>query len=280
MRHCFANIVLLLIFCLSFNLTADDIYFKNSYVLKNVKIIKRDAKWIEVQTTEGEAKYAVKSVFKIEKSPFDSNGQTQMLLTDKRNADEKMAPGIGYIHIGWGGSMDINSSDDIEMLMDPFKIQTLSLDNHFNLIAGFKNIAQIEIRNSTIKGIDLWYKQGNYLQNGDRYEVKMKLSTSQWIVKFNPFFVVNPPYLAVFAMYGQGTSSYVDDHGDGFKNGKNRLFGIEFYYLAKYFSASLNLQWHTITFNKFDIQSIGYLEQKFEMSRLIFGVSLNIGMGA
>lgn len=248
-------------------------------MVKNVKIIGRDEKWITVQTTDGKDKYPAKSVLKIEEGPFDINGQTQMVLQDRRTPDEKMAPEIGYVHLGWGGTLDFNSSDDINELMDPFKMGQANVDGYLNLIAGFRNLVQLEIGNNSVKGINISYRTGYYFQGSKLYKIKMELKSSHWAVKINPLFFSTPSYIALFAMYGQGTSTYLDTNGDGFKNGKTKLYGVEFYYLSKYFSASLNLQWQRIIFNKFDIQTIGYFEKNIEMKRFLIGVTANIGLG-
>ena len=258
---------------------ADDVYFKNGYVLKNVQVIKYASDSLFVRTNQGESHYPAQNVLRIESHPFDPAKETQMLLADKRTAEEKDAPQIGFFHLGFGGSIDFNNSGDIEKVMDPYKMSSLNINKYLNIIAGYRNIAQIEYRNTNIKDINLNYTTGNILEGREVYTIEMYLRTTQWLIKVNPFFFSFAPYLAIYASYGQGTASYLDDNKDGFDQGTINIFGLEGYYLAKYYSVGIYLEYHKIQFKKFIIHSLGYLNKTFTMSRFLLGATVNIGLG-
>ena len=266
------------------NALSDDIYFKDGRILKNVKILHKEGSMLIVQTSTGESRFPKERILRIEEREFDPNVKSRLVTSESARTtklDTLKNIKYGYMHIGIWGSLGIASSTDISNAIEPFEISNLNFGKNFNIIFGIRKILQTEFRKHTFAFP--FFIQESEISGGsiniERLEISMKTKFNEWLFKFNPFFTSIKPPWALFFVYGIGKGEYVDEIGDGFKNGKEKIYGLELTYLLKFLSASVFLEWRKVNFENFTIAQFGAVDEDFLMNHFSLGIKMSVGFG-
>lgn len=190
-------------------------------------------------------------------------------------------PKWGYAHIGLAGNMFEVNPGNMNDLIEPFEVSTpINFDYFLYLCGGFRNIAQIEYR---------WGKESNnlfYDEVGfpptqiDRTTVDMKFDYSQVLFKVNPIFYINGlEEWIFFLVWGSGGVDYLDNKGDGFKNGTKEIVGVEIGTVMKYFSFSTSYERNSMEFKNFNIQGYEPVYRNLDASTWQVNLKVSVGFG-
>lgn len=93
---------------------ADDLYFTDGKIFKNIKVLREEGNWIFVQSSAGERKFHKKGILRIEESTYDPNrdseffnSKTGNLMTGvKKPFEDGLYLGVGIPYLQIGGEFE------------------------------------------------------------------------------------------------------------------------------------------------------------------------------
>ena len=175
-----------------------------------------------------------------------------------------------YLHFGCGGGIGQLKSRDHKKILDPFK-PDLSIGYSLSALIGFRNIYQLEYRPRSYYDADMYY----YPEKDKEITIPMGLHIRNEIIhKFNPLFYLEGfkkpdaegMVPCLFIYYGttiDGEIKHVDKGNDGFLDGKEVIFGIEYVGLFQHGQWGVYSEIRRIEFEEFYIEDLGEWREKF-----------------
>jgi hypothetical protein len=196
----------------------------------------------------------------------------------------KEAPEIAYVHGGAGLGLSVFSSDDIRSMTGDFKIDVWDFASSWNLVSGFRNILQFELRWGH-SGHKFWTSDIGYsLSSGMTYketDINMDFNFDDKVLKFNPIFWVPglDSSLAFFVLWGKSRVEYLDETRDGFK-GDGDILGFEVAKISRCISYSGCVKYTTIKFDRGNFFHIPVqFNRVFEASHVEIVFNIQFGFG-
>ncbi len=166
-----------------------------------------------------------------------------------------------YVAFGVGIGFDIQGSSDFDDLLDPYTFGLFGFDRSLQIKVGFKEFLQAEYRWSWRSGS--FMDNEDYLISEETSTIDMHHSSKQILLKVNPFAFpggndwINKTYL----VYGFGESKgFLDDAGDGFKDGKVTTYGVEVIPIEStnfLVLGSFGIEFETVDYKYFLLENFG-----------------------
>lgn len=181
---------------------------------------------------------------------------------------------VFYIHAVGGLSFGESlASSEIEKLISPYGIMGGGAfwgGGRF----GIRNILQIEYR---------WegkskHNFGEDWRPGEEIEVEIK-PKNLLLAKINPLFFLEKGALATFLYYGRTSGvEYLDNNGDGWRDGDMKVYGVELMGLLKGFEAGVHVEYRDIAFHGVRVYGENVADDT-KASQILLAVFLGVGWG-
>jgi hypothetical protein len=179
-----------------------------------------------------------------------------------------------YIHAVGGLSFGESlASNEIEKLISPYGIMG---GGAFwgGARFGIRNILQFEYR---------WEGKSNHnfgADLGPGEEIEMEIKPKKlWLAKINPLFFLQKGPLTTFLYYGQTSGvEYLDNTGNGWRDGDMKVYGLELMGLLKGFEAGVHVEYRDIGFHGLLVngENVAYETKANQIKMAVF---LGVGWG-